>query len=153
MKITEMVNIIKDNLSDSSLKGMYWNTSKSLHRYKQLTKKNNHVFAGVVLNDYKRFLFNTVKPISGENEQRMKAAVDWLIYAKKFSNDNGVSVGYFPCQTMYDSPWFPSYPETTGYIIQSLIEYSEKYDDQVILEHALSMAKWESEVQMPSGAV
>ena len=148
-----MVNIIKDNLSNNSIKGLYWNTSKSLHRHKQLMKKNNHDFAGVVLSDYKKFLFNTIKPISGENEQRLKAAVDWLIYAKKFNNDNGVSVGYFPCQTMYDSPWFPSYPETTGYIIQSLIEYAENYDNQVILEHALSMAKWESEVQMLSGAV
>ena len=45
MKITGMVNIIKDNLSNNSLKGMYWNTSKSLHRHKQLLKKDNYQFS------------------------------------------------------------------------------------------------------------
>jgi len=153
MKLSTIARIFRESLAGRNPRELYWGFSKSAHRYKQMINVENHVFAKAVLDDNWKFLFAAVKPVAGENEQRMKAAADWLIRAKKASDDNGVSLGYFPCQTLYDSPWFPSYPETTGYIIQSLVEYSQKYNDPSILEHALSMATWESEVQMSSGAV
>ncbi len=132
---------------------MYWGLSKSASFYKQMMKKENRVFAKEVLNDIKNYSLNLIRPIQNENEARIKAAARWLLLAQKSSEDDGVSVGYFPCQTTYESPWLPSYPETTGYIIQTLVEYSQQYDEPEMLRHALSMAAWESRVQMPSGAV
>jgi rhamnogalacturonyl hydrolase YesR len=153
MKLSTIARVFPDFLAGQNLKELYWDFSKTVHGYKQLLNAENRVFATAFLEDQRNFLLDTVKPISGENEQRIKAACEWLIRGKMSSDDNGVSLGYFPCQTTYGSPWFPSYPETTGYIIQSLVEYSQKYDDPTMLEHALSMATWESEVQMSSGAV
>jgi hypothetical protein len=49
--------------------------------------------------------------------------------------------------------WRPSYPETTGYIIPSLLEYAERFNDPDIRRRALRMAIWETKIQMPSGAV
>src|SRR5207253_10077641 len=47
----------------------------------------------------------------------------------------------------------PSYPETTGYIITSLLAFSDQTNDAVVRDAALRMAYWEIMIQMPSGAV
>ena len=47
----------------------------------------------------------------------------------------------------------PSYPETTGYIITTLLAYAERFEDESVREAALRMAHWEVAIQMPSGAV
>ncbi len=46
-----------------------------------------------------------------------------------------------------------SYPETTGYLITSLLSYAVHYRREQVRKAALAMADWEIEVQMPSGAV
>ncbi len=51
------------------------------------------------------------------------------------------------------SPWAIFLPETTGYIIHSLVDYSMLYGDAECRVRALKMAEWESKVQMASGAV
>ena len=48
----------------------------------------------------------------------------------------------------------PSYPETTGYIITTLLAYARHYGDGAgIRDAAIRMARWEIAVQMSSGAV
>jgi rhamnogalacturonyl hydrolase YesR len=64
-----------------------------------------------------------------------------------------VSLGYFPCDSGQTNGWRPSYPETTGYIIPSLLEFSERLQDENVRQRALRMATWEIEMQMASGAV
>jgi uncharacterized protein YyaL (SSP411 family) len=49
--------------------------------------------------------------------------------------------------------WDVSYPETTGYIMTSLVEYGRSTDWAEPIERARRMALWEAEVQMPNGAV
>jgi uncharacterized protein YyaL (SSP411 family) len=49
--------------------------------------------------------------------------------------------------------WLSSYPETTGYIIPSLIDYARRYDKPNVRKHAIEMAYWETGVQMDCGAV
>jgi uncharacterized protein YyaL (SSP411 family) len=49
--------------------------------------------------------------------------------------------------------WRPSYPETTGYIITSLLNFASRYDDPNARDAALRMANWEVSIQMFSGAV
>jgi uncharacterized protein YyaL (SSP411 family) len=63
-----------------------------------------------------------------------------------------VSLGYFPCGADSDG-WRPSYPETTGYIITSLLAFADRYGDESSRIAALRMAQWEIAVQMGSGAV
>lgn len=75
----------------------------------------------------------------------------WLLRAQDATGDGGVSLGYFPCD---ETPgWWRSYPETTGYIISSLLNYAHSHQDEALSSRALRMAQWEIEIQMPNGAV
>jgi hypothetical protein len=72
--------------------------------------------------------------------------------AQQATDDDGVSCGYFPCSAE-PGGWKPSYPETTGYIVTSLLTYADRYDDDSVRAAALRMAYWEVAVQMDCGAV
>jgi uncharacterized protein YyaL (SSP411 family) len=79
--------------------------------------------------------------------------VSWLLRAQDCTPDDGVSFGYFPCDETQKNGWRPSYPETTGYIISSLLDFSERFQDSEVHQRALRMASWETKIQMASGAV
>src|SRR5262249_6508889 len=99
-----------------------------------------------------RFLAGRVKPISGETELRAHAAAAWLLRAQAARPDGGVAYGYFPCRPP-EWGWKLSYPETTGYIMTSLLAYDACFPGRGIVEPVRRMAEWEAEIQMPSGAV
>jgi hypothetical protein len=116
-----------------------------------LRRTSNRVFSGVVRSDLVRFLFDSVQPLEGQTRERARAAVDWILRGQVAGGDGGVSLGYFPCDV--EQGWRPSYPETTGYIITSLLEYSRRFQETAVGAQALRMAEWETEIQMTSGAV
>lgn len=91
-------------------------------------------------------------PVTGETRERAAQGVAWLLRAQQATADAGVSLGYFPCAGG-ESAWKPSYPETTGYIITTLLAYAARTGQQEVAARALSMADWEIDVQMASGAV
>nr|WP_320013634.1 hypothetical protein [uncultured Desulfobacter sp.] len=78
-------------------------------------------------------------------------AATWLLKAQEATPDDGVSYGFFLDHGQM--AWRLSYPETTGYIIPSLIEYGHYRKQNDIINRALTMAEWEAYIQMPSGAV
>jgi DUF1680 family protein len=49
--------------------------------------------------------------------------------------------------------WLPPYPETTGYIIPTFLEYAERQGNDKYVERAVRMGDWETEIQLPTGAV
>jgi hypothetical protein len=51
------------------------------------------------------------------------------------------------------SGWLAAYPETTGYIIPTFVEYAVLRGDDSYRARAFQMAEWESDVQMADGAV
>jgi hypothetical protein len=63
------------------------------------------------------------------------------------SADGGVARHY--CLV---SGWSESYPETTGYIVQTLIHESRTFGDTSLLDRAKKMLDWLVSIQMPSGA-
>ncbi len=117
----------------------------------RLFKSSNRAFVSHVINDQMSFLVNGVQPVYGQTKERARSAVDWILRAQDATVDDGVSYGYFPCDV--GDRWRASYPETTGYIVPSLLRFSKQYGDDEIRQRALRMAKWETEIQMPSGAV
>ncbi len=104
-----------------------------------------------VLKDHIRFIFDTVRPVHGQTSDRLRAAVEWILRAQAATETGGVSYSYSPGDGK--NGWRPPYPETTGYIITSLFEYSERFGDEHVRQRALDMAYWEMDVQMASGAV
>ncbi len=101
--------------------------------------------------DLARFLLASLRPLHGETEKRARAAVEWILLAQSVGGDGGVSLGYFPCDEA--AGWRPSYPETTGYIISSLLVFGRLFQDSHASARALQMADWETNIQMTSGAV
>ena len=49
--------------------------------------------------------------------------------------------------------WLPAYPETTGYVIGTLLEHGERVGDDSFAARAREMGDWEIEVQNPDGGV
>jgi Squalene-hopene cyclase C-terminal domain len=75
--------------------------------------------------------------------------VEWLERAQDLSAsaDGGVARHYSPI-----SGWAPSYPETTGYIVPSLLAYAERSGRQDLIERARRMLDWLAAIQFPEGA-
>lgn len=81
-------------------------------------------------------------------QAHLEAVMHWLCRAQDATPDGGVARMYH-----LKTGWGASYPETTGYIIPTFIEYARFTDQPDYLSRALRMADWEIEVQMASGAV
>jgi hypothetical protein len=155
MNLATTGRIIRDWAARSTVRDRYWGAREQAGRVGRLLKPANHAFARVVLADQMRYLAGSVRPRKGETRERMAAAVAWLLRAQDATEDRGVSIGYFPCDPAAAARggWRPSYPETTGYIIPSLLEYAERFGRADVRARAIEMARWETEVQMASGAV
>jgi uncharacterized protein YyaL (SSP411 family) len=82
-------------------------------------------------------------------------AVDWLARAQDATPDDGFARGYSLTWNVYfaGQGWQPSYPETTGYIIPTLYAASRFLARPELAERATRAARWESRIQLESGAV
>ncbi len=84
-------------------------------------------------------LFMLKKPASAQNviEPRLQAALDWIGRAQNASGDGGISKGYHVIRRR----WSPSYPETTGYTIPTLLNAAvELLDEGVVYDALMAMA-------------
>jgi len=80
--------------------------------------------------------------------EHLQEAMDWLKRAQDSGTDRGVSYGV----TLGDD-FMESYPETTGYIIPTFLEWASFYEEEECLSRAIEMGEWEIAIQMDSGAV
>lgn len=152
MRLGTIVRIVRNTYWKGSLRATYWSAATFAAEVRMLWNRERRGFRREVVRNQLRHLMGSVRPVRGEGDQRARAAVDWILRGQAASQDGGVSLGYFPCDGA-GSGWRGSYPETTGYIITSLIAYSKKTGDASVAAAALRMAEWELAVQMPSGAV
>ena len=128
----------------------YWRASRRLRTWRDALTRSEPVFRSVVIADHLRPA-RAITPVVGETSRHADAAVDWLERAHDATPDGGVSYGYFPVSRARG--WNVSYPETTGYIMTSLVRFAGKTGRHDLLERACRMALWEADIQMPSGAV
>lgn len=77
-----------------------------------------------------------------------REALSWLYRAHDANADGGVSHSY-----QLGKGWMRSYPETTGYIIPTLLNWHAVTGDDEARRRALEMADWELTVQFPEGAI
>ncbi|PYV39907.1 MAG: hypothetical protein DMG06_21760 [Acidobacteria bacterium] len=82
-----------------------------------------------------------------ENDIHLREAAAWILRAQEAGLDGGVSGGY-----CFEDGWIASYPETTGYIIPTLLGYADYAGDPVTRERALQMANWLLGCQLDNGA-
>ncbi len=111
----------------------------SLHLYGRVT----HLWA------IARHLRGLHAPPRGGSEH-LRAAMEWLCRAQDVTGCGGVSGCY---SFSNKGGWMDPYPETTGYIIPTFIDYAAFSGEEEYIERAVSMGEWEMSIQLPGGGV
>ena len=79
------------------------------------------------------------------------AAIGWLCRAQDVRNgeadSGGVSAGW-----SFEDGWLPSYPETSGYIVETFIAAAKILDRPALIDRAHRIIDWELSLQHPDGA-
>jgi hypothetical protein len=81
-----------------------------------------------------------------ETRRHLAEGAEWVLRAQAATPDDGVAGGY-----SFEDGWIPSYPETTGYLIPTLVAYAEYSGNPEFEKRALAMAEWELAIQDASG--
>lgn len=139
-------------LSRGSLRQRYWALAGHVSRFNKLVQNRPPDFLREALRDQWRFILGSPVSVVGETEERAREACQWLFRGQDATPDDGVSMGYFPVSS-HPQPWHPSYPETTGYIIVTLLNHGHIFQEPEAWERAWAMGRWEAAIQMASGAV
>ena len=94
-------------------------------------------------------------PAAEAHAPHLDEALGWLCRAQDATPDDGFARGYAFAWNPYfrAAGWQPSYPETTGYIVPTLLSAARLLERPELAERARRAARWEIEVQLPSGAV
>jgi len=104
-----------------------------------------------VLLDVKRFLmkndvFRQDFTVSVNDKKiALERATDWLITSQKANTDGGMGSFHLV------NKWSASYPETTGYIIPTLINYGKKNNQHAATDSAIRAADFLIKIQKESG--
>jgi Beta-L-arabinofuranosidase, GH127 catalytic domain len=86
-----------------------------------------------------------------DHRTHLRATIDWLCRAQDAragkSDTGGVAAGW-----SFEDGWLPSYPETTGYIIETFIAAGHYLGRSELVERAQRMIDWELSLQDSDGA-
>ncbi len=102
-----------------------------------------------------QLLFQDIGGVARQHEHdhrtHLRGAIDWLCRAQDVRRDRpdagGVAAGW-----SFEDGWLPSYPETTGYIIETFIAAAEQLNRPELIERAQRMIDWELSLQAADGA-
>ncbi|MBF0188505.1 MAG: hypothetical protein HQL50_11340 [Magnetococcales bacterium] len=158
MNVNQTLRILSHWWGLCTLKEHYWALRTFMNRWQRSRSAGNGAIAAVISRDLRAWRGGDVSEsdITDDMKQRCDAAAAWLLRGWKATADDGVSLGYFPCDGVEGDGWKPSYPETTGYIMHSLLDYGDTQEErrtEEIRSAVRRMGMWEAEVQMASGAV
>lgn len=94
-------------------------------------------------------------PVAADHRPHLREAVAWLCRAQDATLNGGVARGYSLVWDSYfrSHGWQPPYPETTGYIIPTLLQAARHLNRPDFAARAVRAAQWEVAVQLSSGAV
>jgi len=82
-------------------------------------------------------------------DDALAAAIGWLVRTHDATGRQGSSKGYSLLHG-----WLPAYPETTGYVLGTLLDFARRSGDGVDLRRrAGEMGDWEAAIQEPDGGI
>jgi len=82
----------------------------------------------------------------GRYERHLEATVDWLL--RSIAHGNGGSAAYWAPGLGWSRP----YPETTGYLIPTLLDLDCRLPGRKLAEHATRLGAWLLAIQLECGA-
>lgn len=90
------------------------------------------------------------QPVNSD-EVHLKAAIDWLCRAQDRRtgqpDEGGVSAGW-----SFEDGWLPSYPETSGYIVETFLAAEKILKQPELAQRAQRIIDWELSIQNPDGS-
>jgi len=96
-------------------------------------------------------LTNTCRQSRYSDEAHLGATIAWLCRAQDIRkgqpDEGGVSAGW-----SFEDGWLPSYPETSGYIVETFLATSDLLDRPELKERANRILDWELSIQNPDGS-
>jgi len=88
-------------------------------------------------------------PARGDLSASLDEAMAWLCRAQDASGNGGVSKSYIA-----GKGWHHPYPETTGYIIPTFLDYAARGTGREdFVKRAVRMGEWELSIQTPEGGI
>ena len=91
--------------------------------------------------------------VAGRSREHLDAALDWICRAQDAAGD-GVARGFgLRDSAHFPRGWQPPYPETTGYIIVTLLACARQLAREDLRERARRMARWCRATQLPDGGI
>ena len=88
-------------------------------------------------------------PFGAKSEEKhLAATVEWLCLAQDVTRSGGVSAVY-----SLSLGWDVPYPETSGYIVATLLACSDYFGDASLSRRACRIGDWEIEMQAPNGGI
>ncbi len=85
------------------------------------------------------------------HREHLSACIDWLCRAQDLRagqpDAGGVSAGW-----SFEDGWLPSYPETSGYIVETFLAAADQLERPELRERARRIIDWELSIQTPDGA-
>jgi prenyltransferase beta subunit len=86
-----------------------------------------------------------------DHETHLRAALDWLCRAQDrrdgCTDEGGVSAGW-----SFEDGWLPSYPETSGYIVETFLAAATLLQRSDLIARANRIIDWELTIQKPDGS-
>lgn len=86
-----------------------------------------------------------------DHRTHLGAVIDWLCHAQDRRNrrpdQGGVSAGW-----SFEDGWLPSYPETSGYIVETFLTAAKILERPELTERAGRILDWELAIQNPDGS-
>ncbi|QBQ54487.1 prenyltransferase/squalene oxidase repeat-containing protein [Nitrosococcus wardiae] len=96
-------------------------------------------------------LTGTARQPEKDHQTHLEAAIAWLCQAQDVRNEKpdagGVSAGW-----SFEDGWLPSYPETSGYIIETFIAAAEVLHRPDLLDRVQRIIDWELSIQNAEGS-
>jgi hypothetical protein len=110
------------------------------------TLRGSLTAARIVFNDTARWPFRRRSP--SPSPSAIDKAVDYLLATHDATGRNGCSRGF----TLIRG-WAPAFPETTGYIIGTLLAFGDRSGRHDLVERAQELGDWEIDVQGEDGGI
>ncbi len=86
-----------------------------------------------------------------DHSAHLRATIDWLSRAQDIrqgqTDTGGVSAGW-----SFEDGWLPSYPETSGYIVETFVAASETLNQTELIDRAHKIIDWELSIQNDDGS-
>jgi len=96
-------------------------------------------------------MMGTAREPERDHETHLRAAIDWLCRAQDqrdgYEDAGGVSAGW-----SFEDGWLPSYPETSGYIVETFLAAAKLLDRAELRDRASRIIDWELSIQHEDGA-